>query len=114
MTKAAILIDGAYLLKRLSTVRPDVDATDPAAVARSVGELVEGHLNLLNEVYRAPNALQLRYRIFYYYARPYGNRAHSPVDRRLIDYARTNQALFRRSPPLPACSPVVPGLALSR
>ena len=33
MINAAILIDGGYLLKRLPTVRPDVDASDPDAVA---------------------------------------------------------------------------------
>lgn len=66
MTKTAILIDGGYFLKRLPVVRPDVDATDADAVARSVNQLVRGHLNQLNEVYQVPNALQLLYRTFYY------------------------------------------------
>ena len=32
---------------------------------------------------------------FYYDARPYGGKAHTPVDNRPIDYARTPQAQFR-------------------
>ncbi len=96
MTKTAILIDGGYFLKRLPVVRPDVDATDADAVARSVNQLVRGHLNQLNEVYQVPNALQLLYRTFYYDARPYDRKAHTPVGNRPIDYAKTHQALFRK------------------
>ena len=96
MIKAAILVDGGYLLKRLPTVRPDVDAMDPTDVARSIGELARGHLNRLNEVYRAPNASRLLYRVFYYDARPLLGKAHTPVDHRPIDYAQTTQGLFRK------------------
>lgn len=96
MTRAAILIDGGYLLKRLPAVRRDVDARDPAAVARAVSQLVHGHLKRLNEVYRVPNPLRLLYRVFYYDARPYGSRGHTPVDHRPIDYGETTQALFRK------------------
>ena len=55
MTKAAILIDGGYFLKRLPVVRKDIDATDPIAVARSVEQLIRGHLNQLNQVYKVKN-----------------------------------------------------------
>lgn len=96
MTRAAILIDGGYLLKRLPAVRRDVDAGDPAAVAGAVSQLVHGHLKRLNEVYRVPNPLRLLYRVFYYDARPYGSRGHTPVDQRPIDYGETTQALFRK------------------
>ena len=96
MTKTAILIDGGYLLKRLPAVRPDVDATDADAVAQSVNQLVRGHLNQLNQVYQLPNPLQLLYRTFYYDARPYDKKGHTPVGNRSIDYAATRQALFRK------------------
>ena len=49
MTKAAILMDGGYFLRRLPTVRPDVDATDVDAVVRSIGQLIQGHLQQLKE-----------------------------------------------------------------
>ena len=96
MINAAILIDGGYLLKRLPAVRPDVDASDPDAVANSVYQLVRHHLDQLNDVYCVPNPFQLLYRTFYYDARPYGGKAHTPVGNRPIDYARTSQALFRQ------------------
>ncbi|MDE0049655.1 MAG: NYN domain-containing protein [Rhodospirillales bacterium] len=95
MNNAAILIDGGYLLKRLPAVRPDVDASDPDAVATSVYQLVRHHLDQLNDVYCIPNPSQLLYRTFYYDARPYAGKAHTPVGNRPIDYARTSQALFR-------------------
>jgi len=40
MIKVAILIFGGYYLKRLPAVRPDVDATDPEEVVKSVWQLV--------------------------------------------------------------------------
>ena len=95
MIKAAILIDGGYLLKRLPFVRPDIDAADPDAVAHSVNQLVRGHLKQLNDVHQASNFLQLLYRTFYYDARPYERKAHTPVGQRPIDYATTPQARFR-------------------
>ena len=59
MTKAAILIDGGYFLKRLPFVRKDINATDVRAVAQAVDQLIRGHLNQLNEVYRVDNFYQL-------------------------------------------------------
>ena len=94
--KTAILIDGGYFLRRLPVVRPDVDANDPKAAAQSVTQLVRGHLSQLNAIYQAPNPLQLLYRTFYYDAQPYDGKQHTPVDKRVIDYSRTNQATFRK------------------
>ena len=95
MSKAAILIDGGYLLKRLSAVRADIDSTDPEDVGRAINQLVWGHLNQLNEVHEAPSPLRLLFRTFYYDARPYRRKGHTPVNRRAIDYARTPEAQFR-------------------
>ena len=68
MSKAAILIDGGYLLKRLPAVRADIDSTDPQEVGRAINQLVRGHLNQLNEVHQAPSPLRLLFRTFYYVA----------------------------------------------
>lgn len=95
MTKAAILIDGGYFLKRLPAVRKDIDATDPGAVARSVNQLIRGHLSQLNDVHRVDNYYQLLYRVFYYDARPYAEKAHTPITKKAFDYAKSREAIFR-------------------
>ena len=95
MTRAAILIDGGYFLKRLPVVRKDINAKDPGDVARSVNQLIRGHLTQLNDVYGVKNPYQLLYRVFFYDARPYGERAHTPITKKQFDYATSPQAIFR-------------------
>jgi len=95
MTRAAILIDGGYLLKRLPTVRRDLDFRDPDQVAKSISQLVRRHLSNLNEVAGASNPYSLLYRCFFYDAQPYAKKAHLPVSRRSIDYARSTEARSR-------------------
>ena len=95
MTKAAILIDGGYFLKRLPVVRPDIDSHDAPSVARAVRKLVRSHLDQLNKVYDVHHPNQLLYRTFYYDARPYDQKAHTPINNRAIDYAKSEQARFR-------------------
>ncbi len=96
MPKTAILIDGGYFLKRLPSVRRDIDRSDARDVARAVNQLVRGHLNQLNQIYCVPSVFQLLYRTFYYDATPYANKLHTPVRKRLIDYTRSDTATFRR------------------
>jgi len=95
MTKVAILIDGGYFLKRLPAVRKDIDVTDVQAVTKSVLQLIQGHLTKLNEIHKAPNFFRLLYRGFYYDARPYEGKGHTPVSKMAIDYAKSHQAIFR-------------------
>ena len=95
MTKVAILIDGGFFLKRLRVVRPDVDAGNAKAVADSVGQLIHRHLRQLNEIQQVANPLSLLYRSFYYDARPYDRKAETAIDKRAIDYSKTEQATFR-------------------
>jgi hypothetical protein len=78
MSKVALLIDGGFLLKRLPSVRRDVDSTDPEAVARAIGQLVRSHLEHVNGAAAAANAWALLYRCFYYDARPTLRKVTSP------------------------------------
>lgn len=96
LVKAAILIDGAFLLKRLPRVRSDVDVDDPKPVAKAINDLVLGHLNRINRVYNVTNCIQLLYRSFYYDAWPYENKEHKPISGKAIDYARSETANFRK------------------
>lgn len=93
--KVAILIDGGYYLRRLRYVRSDLDDSDPESVALSLSQLVNSHLRQVNETYHLANHRQLLYRCFYYDAVPFSEKAHQPISRRAIDYARTEEALFR-------------------
>ena len=95
MTKAAILIDGGYFLKRLPSVRPDIDDSNPDAVVRSIRQLVNGHLRQLNQIYQVSNHYQLLYRCFYYDAVPYAERGHTAISEKAINYATTDAANFR-------------------
>ena len=95
MGKSAILVDGGYFLKRLPVVRPDIAPTDPEAVAGSVRQLVQRHLDHLNRVHNLPSPYQLLYRTFYYDAVPYAAKAHKPVSGAAVDYAKTEQSRFR-------------------
>ncbi len=95
MIKTAILIDGAYFLARLPAVQGQVDASNAVDVAEAVSRLINSHLRQLNKVYDAPNPSQLLYRTFFYDARPYQAKAHTPVGRKAIDYGNSKQARFR-------------------
>ena len=94
-TKVAVLLDGGFYLKRLPHIRRDIDATNPQAVAASIGQLIDGHLRQINEVYLYPNHERLLYRCFFYDAWPYDKKAHLPISNRAIDYSRSEQAQFR-------------------
>ena len=95
MSSVAILIDGGFLLKRLPTVRPQIDADDPGEAVKAINQLVGSHLNQLNNTYQYANPFRLLHRIFYYDARPYDKKAHTPVTHTAIDYAKTAAAEFR-------------------
>lgn len=97
MTSVAILIDGGFLLRRLPAVRPQIDANDPAEAVKAVNQLVGSHLHYLNRTYQYANPYRLLHRIFYYDARPYDRKAHTPVDEAPIDYAKSPAANFRNS-----------------
>ena len=94
--KVAILIDGGYFLRRLPHVRRDVDASNAEDVARAIEQLVRSHLDQLNQIHTTPNFFKLLYRCFYYDAWPYSHKAHEPISKRAIDYAKSEAAIFRR------------------
>lgn len=93
--KAAILIDGGYLLKRLPSLRPDVAANDAAQVDHAIGQLVDAHLRQLNQTACQGNPQALLYRCFYYDALPYRDRGHLPISKKAIDYGKSDLAVFR-------------------
>ena len=95
MRRVAILIDGGFFLKRLPSVRPDVDRADPVQVDRSIGQLIWSHLEHLNKQYEFASPYALLYRCFFYDASPYTDKGHYPISKMSIDYAKSDQAIFR-------------------
>jgi len=108
--KVAILIDGGDFLKRLPAVLPKINADDPQGVIGGLQQLVVSHLKHLNETHKVPNPFALLYRTFYHGARPYDQKAHTPIRRRAIDHAKTQPARFRMDLFDALCS--VPNLAV--
>lgn len=95
MSKIAILIDGGYFLKRLSTVCPDVAPNDPKAVTKAIAKLVYKHLESHRRLTGSSHVRSDLYRVFYYDAKPYLGKAQYPVSKKPIDYAKTDEAIFR-------------------
>ena len=95
-SKAAILIDGGYFLRRLPQVRREINVGSPHDVANAIEQLVRSHLGQLNQVYKYQNPLQLLYRSFYYDASPYDQKAHKPVSKQAINYNKSAVARFRK------------------
>ena len=96
MAKVAILIDGGFFLRRLPCLTDQSILSDPVRTDTEIGRLVDGHLRHVNHTECAANRYSLLYRCFFYDAYPYANRGHQPVSKQAIDYAKSDQASFRR------------------
>lgn len=95
MTKVAILIDGGFFLKRLRKIRPAVKMADTVAIRQAIHQLVNSHLQQINQIERVPNARALLYRVFYYDAYPYQGKEHKPVSGQAVNFADSETARFR-------------------
>lgn len=94
MPKVSIHIDGGYFLKRLKSIRPDLNDC-PENVARALEYTVKGHLKHLNRIHKEPTPQSMLYRIFYYDAYPYDGTTELPISRNRLDYSKTPEAEFR-------------------
>ena len=95
MTKVAILIDGGFFLKRLRKIRPAVKMADAVAIRQAIHQLVNSHLQQINQIERVPNARALLYRVFYYDAYPYQGKEHRPVSGQAVNFADSETARSR-------------------
>ncbi|AJP73232.1 NYN domain-containing protein [Sphingomonas hengshuiensis] len=101
----AILVDGAFFLRRFKHCFPDHDRNDPKSVAHGLGLLAYWHLShrigyplLIEQV--SGHELQLSesrdfYRIFFYDCTPLTKRMHRPLSRKSVDWGKTVEARFR-------------------
>lgn len=91
----AILIDGGFFLKRLPSVILDENRRNsPEKVTALIRLLCRNHVK---HITKSGNHewLDNTYRIFFYDAVPYDKQAHDPIKNRQIDFARSDEAIFR-------------------
>lgn len=93
MQRMAIMIDGAFFLKRFPVVFPNKDARDPEVVAETVFRMAISHLKPKN-----PNAKRSDlYRIFFYDCPPLTKRLHTPIEKKVINFEKSDEAIFRNA-----------------
>jgi uncharacterized LabA/DUF88 family protein len=101
----AILVDGAFFLRRFKHCFPDNNRSDPTSVAEGLGVLAYWHLvqrigptEVMEQVARNALLAESRqfYRLFFYDCPPLEKRMHTPLGRRSIDFSKSPEAIFRR------------------
>ena len=96
MIKTAILVDGAFFLKRYRTIYKKKDNRNPEKVANNLYTICHKHLT--NKSNLDQNEFQGDlYRIFYYDCHPLDFKIHHPITKQLIDFSKTDEFHFRRN-----------------
>lgn len=101
----AILVDGAFFLRRFKHCFPDHDRNDPKSVAHGLGLLAYWHLShrigpslLMEQISRHNFQLSESrdfYRIFFYDCSPLTKRMHWPLSGKSVEWGKTVEARFR-------------------
>ncbi len=87
--KAAILVDGAFFLKRYRSIKKiNPKSIDPKRTANDLYTMCLKHLRQKDESYDL-------HKIFYYDCSPYGEKQHNPLTGKAIDYTKTYPYKFR-------------------
>ncbi|MFQ5753159.1 MAG: NYN domain-containing protein [bacterium] len=88
MKKTAILVDGAFFLKRYKSLKKIKDL-EHQRTANDLWEMCLKHLK------QAKNEDYDLYRIFYYDCLPYSKKQHNPLTNKAIDFSKTPQYKFQ-------------------
>ncbi len=91
--KAAILIDGAFFIKRYRALYPE-KMGEP--IETTVRNLYSGAINLLRKANRAPRFREL-YRIFFYDCPPLNKYVHHPISQSGVKLGQSTGATFRNA-----------------
>ena len=98
--RVAVLVDGGYFLKRLRYAFPDTKHDDPKAVAAAI------HTHAIRHRYQltgqGPDHKPVfesfdLYRIFFYDCPPLEKKLHYPISKKAVDFAKSDEAVFRRA-----------------
>jgi uncharacterized LabA/DUF88 family protein len=97
----AILIDGAYFIKRFRAIEPH-NVYNAARAADCVFRWAVAHLSgkpqsngPAQASARSANRHEL-YRIFFYDCPPLEKKLHNPISKRSVDFSRSQEAVFRQ------------------
>lgn len=90
----AILIDGGFLTKRLSTLVNERDKLNPRHVCGIIRSICREHVRKLTDD-NDSNWHKYIYRIFYYDAPPFEGQAHHPLTGKQINYKKSDLAAFQ-------------------
>lgn len=90
MISTAVLVDGGYFLKRFRHVYPDLAASDPVVVAKTMHDMACEHLKAKNG-----KRVSELYRIFFYDCRPLTKRVHYPISKKAHDFSKDKTSQFR-------------------
>ncbi|MCF6286391.1 MAG: NYN domain-containing protein [Candidatus Hydrogenedentes bacterium] len=93
--RIAILIDGAYFLKRLPHLVEQRFRDTPEAVATTMRRMCRSHVTRLTGAGDTELWRDYLYRIFFYDAVPYSGKKHHPLLNRVIDYEKSDVHRFR-------------------
>jgi uncharacterized LabA/DUF88 family protein len=93
----AILIDGAYFIKRFRAIEPH-NAYNAERAADCIHRWAVAHLMMASNgggnAARRQNRREL-YRIFFYDCPPLEKKLHNPITKRAVDFAKSDEAVFR-------------------
>src|SRR4051794_28762284 len=91
--RIAVLIDGAFFLKRLSKLIEPQFCTTPQQVAETARLMCKRHILRLTHMEATQDAegewLDHLYRLFYYDAEPFDGFVHHPVLNRRIEFGKS-------------------------
>jgi uncharacterized LabA/DUF88 family protein len=101
----AVVIDGAYFLRRFKSIFPLLDASRPSAVCHGIAYLTGWHLAFrcgFREPWDAERSNRFKpeetadlYRVFFYDCPPLTKKVHYPVTGKSLDLSKTDTAKFR-------------------
>lgn len=92
--KTAILIDGAFFIKRIRSLKLVSNHYDAQRMADLAFRYAIKHLKYK---VHGQNQRDELYRIFFYDCVPFEKKMHNPISKRAIDFAKTDEAQFRHA-----------------
>jgi uncharacterized LabA/DUF88 family protein len=95
----AVLIDGAYFIKRFRRIEPhnsyNAKRAAEFAFRCAIAHLIENPGKPDNGASRTPKRKRDLYRIFFYDCPPLDKKLHNPISKSGLDFSKSKEAIFR-------------------